>query len=380
MTRYGGRLGSRTPTPRRVVGDGDDSRGKLVGALEGFEEEDLGDCKAEILEAEVTDGYRQRCRFSLRGSPLEYVMFDGTDEAIIGRFDLASERVNRLMPVVLSVVRGALGVGIRAVHIHAPRLETSEPVVTLVYGAAIDEIQWPLDAKAGRLEILNAIGERIHFVGRAKGLTLRSDASSVLEELDFTNDDRVTLEFPEGSFSHPNTRANERSVAWLRNRLRSIIETVVLLELYCGAGNHTTCLAPFCTRVLAVEMDPILVDAANRNLHRNHVTNATVLAADAQRFSKTLLRKKRQSHDYNVVLVDPPRRGLDKTTLQLLSHFHHVLYVSCNPTALRADLISLRSSHHVAAFALLDAFPSTPHLECLAHLVRNSLPPSDVLS
>ena len=48
----------------------------------------------------------------------------------------------------------------------------------------------------------------------------------------------------------------------------------------------------------------------------------------------------------------------------------HVLVVACNPEKLARDCDVLLRTHGVAAFAVVDGFPGTPHVECLAHFVR----------
>jgi tRNA/tmRNA/rRNA uracil-C5-methylase (TrmA/RlmC/RlmD family) len=40
----------------------------------------------------------------------------------------------------------------------------------------------------------------------------------------------------------------------------------------------------------------------------------------------------------DVLLVDPPRAGLDAPTLQICRRFDHILYISCNPNALHQNL------------------------------------------
>mmetsp|Transcript_14379 Transcript_14379/g.32569 ORF Transcript_14379/g.32569 Transcript_14379/m.32569 type:complete len:130 (-) Transcript_14379:70-459(-) len=72
----------------------------------------------------------------------------------------------------------------------------------------------------------------------------------------------------------------------------------------------------------------------------------------------------------DAVLVDPPRSGLDSDTLQLVTCYNHILYVSCNPEALHADLTHLSSTHCVRSFAVFDHFAYTNHLECGAYLTK----------
>jgi tRNA (uracil-5-)-methyltransferase len=71
-----------------------------------------------------------------------------------------------------------------------------------------------------------------------------------------------------------------------------------------------------------------------------------------------------ESYRFDTLLVDPPRAGLDDTTLQLASRFERVLYISCNPETLGRNLQALNASHRIEAFALFDQFPYTHHMEC----------------
>ena len=95
---------------------------------------------------------------------------------------------------------------------------------------------------------------------------------------------------------------------------------------------------------------------------------------------------------YDVVLVDPPRAGLDPDTLDLVSRFDVVLYISCDPRkrllenavgprAARAldtgefegefkGWSGLARTHDLVRFAVFDHFPYTRHIECGACFVR----------
>ena len=124
----------------------------------------------------------------------------------------------------------------------------------------------------------------------------------------------------------------------------------------------------------------------NPKLAQNGVTTASVLCAPSARFCGGLLRKlsgaaagargaaegARGADRYEALLVDPPRAGLDQTTLSLVQKFDQVLYISCNPATLRENLRAsgLEHTHVVRKFALFDHFPYTPHLECGVWLAR----------
>lgn len=357
MGRYGGLFSNRRGLSH--------PENKMDDVLDMFAQELVGVLDVSAFHSEVTSGYRQRCRFSMCGGDEEALSFSINTKPIAS-FELASDRINDLMPHLVASLRQSRARDLRAVHFHAPRRRDSHVLVTLVYGSNIGE-DWIEEFD----EVRQNLDENVSFVGRCKGKTLLSGASrATAEELDL-GDRKVLLEFPEGSFCHPNVVANEKSVVWLAKRISSLSTKPSLLELYCGAGNHTVALAPSCSRLVGVEIDPVLVDAARNNLIANGITNAKVVASDARLYSQRLVRSKNQANDkFDAILVDPPRRGLDDLTRRLLLRFSNIFYVSCNPDALKNDVVALDSTHKIAAFAALDAFPNTPHLECLVHFVR----------
>lgn len=102
----------------------------------------------------------------------------------------------------------------------------------------------------------------------------------------------------------------------------------------------------------------------------------------SERFSQDILRNRRyadldiRGYQLDTVLVDPPRGGLDKATLRLLRGFPDIIYVSCNPVTLAANLERLSRTHDVLSFAAFDHFPYTPFIESVLHLRRRPKPAS----
>lgn len=71
------------------------------------------------------------------------------------------------------------------------------------------------------------------------------------------------------------------------------------------------------------------------------------------------------------LLVDPPRAGLDPATCKLMSEFDKIVYISCNPETLHANLQGIAGvTHDIKRFAAFDQFPFTTHCEVGAYLVR----------
>ena len=68
----------------------------------------------------------------------------------------------------------------------------------------------------------------------------------------------------------------------------------------------------------------------------------------------------------DVVMVDPPRKGLDKTTIQNILNIkpRKLVYISCNPATLVRDLKELEQFYDIKTIKPIDMFPYTSHVEC----------------
>jgi len=132
-----------------------------------------------------------------------------------------------------------------------------------------------------------------------------------------------------------------------------------VLEMYSGDSHHTCAIAPLVESMTCVEIQERLVKAAGENLRLNGITNVTLVKEDCRIFSRREI-----SDILDFVLVDPPRSGLDPSTLKMIAcKAKVVVYISCNPVALLADLKVLRKTHRVVTLTVMDHFPGTDHLE-----------------
>ena len=106
----------------------------------------------------------------------------------------------------------------------------------------------------------------------------------------------------------------------------------------------------------------------------------SVVAQDAGRYVKHLLRcptsgRPDRWRGFDVMLVDPPKHGLDASVCDFASahaSLQHVLYVSCGRGALLRDLQRLDAHFQIVDCVLLDLFPGTSTVETLVHLQRRS--------
>lgn len=205
----------------------------------------------------------------------------------------------------------------------------------------------------------------------------------------------VHYDKPESVFYHPNPKAMTKALAWMLNRLDSISNherPLSLLEVYCGCGAHTVALGKsgLVSRILAVESDSRLVRACHQNLAKNGLEDLVkVKQGDAGKWARETSRKRRRGrlaneaatdeNSYDVLLVDPPRQGLDEEVCNMAmlnlegdatSCFQNILYVSCGHRALLRDLERLSSVYEVVHCAQMDLFPRTDSIETLVHLRR----------
>lgn len=107
--------------------------------------------------------------------------------------------------------------------------------------------------------------------------------------------------------------------------------------------SHKLSLAAYCRKLLAVELNPSLCLAAEKNLQLNGIHNVKILNCASEKIAKKILYNKKYKdgtgeYSFSTVLVDPPRCGLDVTTCSLICEYEYIIYVSCNPIALLRDL------------------------------------------
>lgn len=146
-------------------------------------------------------------------------------------------------------------------------------------------------------------------------------------------------------------------------------ETV--LDLYCGAGTITLCMAARAKRVIGAEIVLEAVRDAEENARRNGVSNAEFLCADAADIAKKLEDKGLRP---DVITVDPPRRGLEPSVIRSVAEMgpQRVVYVSCDPATLARDVkLFGELGYEVRRAVAVDLFPGTAHVETVCLLVRN---------
>jgi len=138
-----------------------------------------------------------------------------------------------------------------------------------------------------------------------------------------------------------------------------------VLDLYCGTGTIGIYLSKYCKEVLGIEIVESAIKDANINKELNNISNISFVCGDVSRLIDN-------SYKQDVLIVDPPRSGLDKKTRKVIldNEYNKIVYVSCDPMTLVRDLVELSSKYDIKDIALVDMFPNTYHVETVILLSR----------
>lgn len=142
----------------------------------------------------------------------------------------------------------------------------------------------------------------------------------------------------------------------------------VLLDLYCGIGTIGIFMANKAKEVYGIEIVEQAIQDAKENCKINNITNAKYYAGDTEKLLADLIEKEKISPD--VIVVDPPRKGLDKNTIENINRIQskRVIYISCNPATLTRDLSYLEENYEIKEIQPVDMFPFTSHVETVSVL------------
>ena len=142
-------------------------------------------------------------------------------------------------------------------------------------------------------------------------------------------------------------------------------------DLYCGVGTISLFLARHAKRVYGIEVIPEAIRDAKANAERNHITNAEFTAG---RVEDILPDHARSMHTpVDVVVVDPPRKGLDETCIRTVlgAAPKRIVYVSCDPATLARDLKAFaEGGYRLEKVQPVDQFGHSVHVETVVLMSR----------
>ena len=142
----------------------------------------------------------------------------------------------------------------------------------------------------------------------------------------------------------------------------------LVLDLYCGAGTVSLCLASRFRKVIGAEIVPQAIENAKENAERNGIENVEFICADAAEIADRLCGEGLRP---DAVVVDPPRKGLAESVVRDIAAMKpdRVVYISCNPSTLARDVERFCAlGYRMITAEAYDMFPRTSHVETVVLL------------
>nr|WP_255502865.1 23S rRNA (uracil(1939)-C(5))-methyltransferase RlmD [Okeania sp. KiyG1] len=196
------------------------------------------------------------------------------------------------------------------------------------------------------------------------------------------------------TFFQVNTKTAEKLIEVVIQEL-ALNGSEIIVDAYCGIGTFTLPLAKYLQQVgvcdndsmeiageellqmggrkglvVGIEVQSVAIKQAQFNAETNHLTNVMFYEGKVEDLLPQLEVKP------DVVLLDPPRKGCDRSVLETLLQIlpERIVYISCKPATLARDLKFLCSTgkYELRKVQPADFFPQTAHVECAAFLVKTS--------
>jgi 23S rRNA (uracil1939-C5)-methyltransferase len=155
-------------------------------------------------------------------------------------------------------------------------------------------------------------------------------------------------------------------------RLAEIPKDAVVYDLYCGTGALGLCISKYVKQVVGIELSPESALDARNNAKQNGCNNLTIISGAVRHTIQYLQEQNMPPPD--VVMVDPPRPGLDPDALKSLLKLSapKILYISCNPSTQALNVEELvQNGYRIVAIQPVDEFPQTYHVENIVLLAKS---------
>lgn len=141
-----------------------------------------------------------------------------------------------------------------------------------------------------------------------------------------------------------------------------------LLDLYCGAGAFSLTAGSNARAVIGIDVSANAIECATQAATRNNRANVQFHCRSLEAITSDRISER----DFDAVICNPPRRGLDAAAVALIQSLRPrlLLYSSCNASTLSRDIKLLSADYQIEHLQPFDMFPFTQHFEVLAPLTR----------
>ena len=336
--------------------------------------------KVEILSAPTCQGYRNKAQYPVaakKGKAYAGFFKAGTHEIVENsRCLILPAEMDRIKDIVIDYVNQN--------HIPAYDEKAHKGLLRHIYvrrGAVSGQVLVCLSLNGRKLPKAEALIEKLQAipgftslvlsVNTKKGNTILGDEFITLYGPGYIEDTLCGLDFRLSARSfyqvnhHQAQRLYEAAISQA-----GITKEDTVLDLYCGVGTITLCMAKAAGKVIGVEVVEQAVEDAKDNALRNGIINAEFFCGDA---GKAALELEDAGIRPDVVVVDPPRKGLNADCIEALSKMapRRIVYVSCDPATLGRDVALLKQRGYALKNAMAaDLFPRCSHVESIVCLIK----------
>ena len=217
-----------------------------------------------------------------------------------------------------------------------------------------------LQAQLPQLKVITANIQPVHMAIMEGEQEIYLTGQQALAE----NFNAVPLWIRPQSFFQTNPQVASHLYATARDWVRALPVTH-MWDLFCGVGGFGLHCATPQMKLTGIEIAPEAIACARESAQMLGLQNIQFQALDSTRFATA------QGEVPELVLVNPPRRGIGKPLCDYLSRMapQFIIYSSCNAQSMAKDLREL-PGYRISRVQLFDMFPHTAHYEVLTLLVR----------
>ena len=143
-----------------------------------------------------------------------------------------------------------------------------------------------------------------------------------------------------------------------------------VVDLYCGIGTITLAAAKKAKEAVGIEIIPEAIENAKRNAKLNNIDNVKFICADAAKGANDIIK---MDFKPDVILVDPPRKGMNFDTINAILKMNpeKIVYISCEISTGARDVKILRENgYDLIKYQGVDMFPRTYHVESVVLLTK----------
>tara|TARA_Y100001936_G_scaffold143088_1_gene139581 strand:- start:1209 stop:2216 length:1008 start_codon:yes stop_codon:yes gene_type:complete len=307
-------------------------------------------------------GYRARCEFGI--SKNSYTMVKDNKKIYMDVSEIPHNSIQKIMPKLLKLINKSNILKSRLFQINF-RSSGSHVLATMIYH------KYLIDDWANEAQSIQAKFNNLSIIGRSKNQQIINDEENLKAICKIKNSNFKILQ-NDLVFFQPNFYLYPKMISFITSFLK---DSKDLLELYCGCGSFTLPLASKFNKVFATENNRHAIKLLFKSIELNNISNIktarlsddeTALALNKKRMFRRLKNIDLTSYNFSHILVDPPRAGLSKQTINLTKQFSNIIYISCNPETFFRDLKIMK--RRVQSIGLFDQFANTDHLEVIAIL------------